>query len=169
MIERPQEPDRVPAWRLQFPYRHDADELVARREFLRVALVGSGALSAGTILLAVLGTLERPTEHPAVAVARVSELEPNEVRYFTYPGPEDQAVLINRPDSGPVAFSQKCTHLACAVYYQAEPDERLFCPCHDGVFSALTGDPVAGPPQRRLPRIVLEQRGDELFAVDVVP
>jgi hypothetical protein len=31
------------------------------------------------------------------------------------------------------------------------------------------GSPTAGPPQRRLPRIRLEQRGDALYAVEEVP
>ena len=157
----------IPSWRRQFPYRLDADEIVARREFLRYALFTSGALFVGTVALALLAPLRRGPAEPK-AVARLSELRAGEARYFRYPGPQDEAVLINTRERGLVAYSQKCTHLSCSVVYQAERD-RLFCPCHDGVFSPLTGDPVAGPPQRRLPRIVLEQRGDEIYAVDVSP
>jgi Rieske Fe-S protein len=54
------------------------------------------------------------------------------------------------------------------VYYQPERD-RLFCPCHEGVFSPETGDPVAGPPQRRLERILLRREGDLLVAVGREP
>jgi len=157
----------MPSWRRQFPYRLDADEIVARREFLRYALFTSGALFAGSVVLALLAPLRRGLAEPK-AVARLSELRAGEARYFRYPGPQDEAVLINTRERGLVAYSQKCTHLSCSVVYQAERD-RLFCPCHDGVFSPLTGDPVAGPPQRRLPRVVLEQRGDEIYAVDVTP
>ena len=168
-VERP-EPARVPRWRRQFPYRLDADDLVTRREFLRISVIGSGALFAGTVALAGLGTVtDARRTGEAVAVAKLSELHPNEVRYFTFPGPEDHAVLINLADRGPVAYSQKCTHLSCAVYYQSEPNERLYCPCHEGIFSVADGEPVAGPPQRRLPRIVLEQRGDTLYAVEEMP
>jgi nitrite reductase/ring-hydroxylating ferredoxin subunit len=156
-----------PSWRRQFPYRLDADEVVARREFLRYAVLTSGALFVGSVVLALLAPLQRRSAEPK-AVARLSELRIGEARYFRYPGPEDEAMLINTRERGLVAYSQKCTHLSCSVVYQAERD-RLLCPCHDGVFSPLTGDPVAGPPQRRLPRIVLEQRGDEVFAVDVTP
>ena len=157
----------MPSWRRQFPYRLDADEIVSRREFLRYALFTSGALFVGTVALALLAPLRRGSAEPK-AVARLNELRAGEARYFRYPGPQDEAVLINTRERGLVAYSQKCTHLSCSVVYQAERD-RLFCPCHDGVFSPLTGDPVAGPPQRRLPRVVLEQRGDEIFAVDVTP
>ena len=157
----------MPSWRRQFPYRLDADEIVSRREFLRYALFTSGALFVGTVALALLAPLRRGSAEPK-AVARLSELRAGEARYFRYPGPQDEAVLINTRERGLVAYSQKCTHLSCSVVYQPERD-RLFCPCHDGVFSPLTGDPVAGPPQRRLPRVVLEQRGDEIYAVDVAP
>jgi Rieske Fe-S protein len=165
-------PERAPVagWREQFPYRLDADDLVSRREFLRISVVSSGALFGGTLLLGVLGSLtDQRRGGTAVEVARRSELQPNEVRYFNFPGPEDHAVLINLPDQGPVAYSQKCTHLSCAVYYQTEPAPRLFCPCHEGVFSVADGSPTAGPPQRRLPRIRLEQRGDTLYAVEEIP
>ena len=157
----------MPSWRRQFPYRLDADEIVARREFLRYALFTSGALFVGSVALALLAPLRRGSAEPK-AVARLSELRAGEARYFRYPGAQDEAVLINTQERGLVAYSQKCTHLSCSVVYQPERD-RLFCPCHDGVFSPLTGDPVAGPPQRRLPRVVLEKRGDEIYAVDVTP
>ena len=65
-----------------------------------------------------------------------------------------------------VAYSQKCTHLSCAVYYQADR-ERLFCPCHDGVFNPRTGEPIAGPPQRKLARIELRVVGDGVYALDM--
>ena len=90
------------------------------------------------------------------------------VVYFQYPDPDDQAMLLHLPGGLFVAFSQQCTHLSCAVYFQAE-HERLYCPCHEGVFNPLTGDPVAGPPVRRLPRVRLRREGDLLLAVGVEP
>jgi Rieske Fe-S protein len=168
-VERPPRP-QVPSWRTEFPYRLDADDLVTRREFLRIAVLSSGALFGGTLLLAGLGTVnDQRRSAGAVEVARLSELQPNEVRYFRYPGPDDHAMLINLPDRGPVAYSQKCTHLSCAVYPRSEPTRDLYCPCHEGIFSIDDGAPIAGPPQRRLPRIRLEQRGDILYAVEEIP
>jgi arsenite oxidase small subunit len=67
-----------------------------------------------------------------------------------------------------VAYSQKCTHLSCAVYYQPEHG-RIYCPCHEGIFDPQTGEPIAGPPQRRLPQIELRQEGGQLIAVREVP
>jgi Rieske Fe-S protein len=61
---------------------------------------------------------------------------------------------------------QVCTHLSCAVLHRPGA-EVLFCPCHHGYFSCSEGQPLAGPPTRRLPRVRIEQRGDDLYAVGV--
>lgn len=153
--------------RTEFPYRNDLDAAVSRREFLRFAVLGSGALFLGTVGLAVAGAVDDRRRGEPKAIVRVGDLRPGEAFYFNYPGDDDQAVLLNLP-SGLVAYSQKCTHLACAVYYQQER-ERLFCPCHDGVFSITDGEPIAGPPQRRLPRIILETRGGMIYAIEERP
>jgi nitrite reductase/ring-hydroxylating ferredoxin subunit len=158
----------IPGWRAQFPYRLDADDVVTRREFLRFSILSSGALFLGTVVLAILAPFRRGPAPAPLAIGRADELPTGAARYFRFPGPRDEAVVINTRERGLVAYSQKCTHLSCSVTYQAERD-RLFCPCHDGVFSPLTGEPVAGPPQRPLPRIVLERRGDTIYAVDQVP
>jgi len=73
-------------------------------------------------------------------------------------------VLLHLPGGQFAAYSQKCTHLSCAVFYQPE-EERLYCPCHEGIFSPASGDPIAGPPRRRLPRILLRRDGDVISAV----
>ena len=73
---------------------------------------------------------------------------------------------MRRTNGAFTAFSQKCTHLSCAVYYAAEKD-RLECPCHEGYFSVRTGRVLQGPPPRPLPKIVLERRGERLVAIGV--
>jgi Rieske Fe-S protein len=90
------------------------------------------------------------------------------VKLFHYPTPDDPCLLLRLSTDRFVAYSQKCTHLSCAVYYQPER-ERLFCPCHEGVFDVVTGEPTAGPPQRRLPRIALRREGDVLVALEEAP
>jgi len=153
-------------WRSEFPYHWDADDLVSRRELLFFAVYTSGALFVSTLLLAVLGLLQRPRRHAPKLIARVGDLQEGRAIYFNYPGPDDQAMLLYLPGGTLVAYSQRCTHLSCAVYYQADR-RRLYCPCHDGVFDPATGEPVAGPPPRRLPRIKLRRRGDAIYAVGV--
>ena len=149
-------------WRADFPYHWDADELVSRRELLHFAVYTSGALFVSTALIALLGELARLETGPArapVRIATTAELPAGSALYFNYPGPEDQAVLLHLPAGNNfVAYSQRCTHLSCAVYYQPEHG-RLYCPCHDGVFDPGTGAPIAGPPQRRLGQIALKLEG----------
>ena len=48
------------------------------------------------------------------------------------------------PTARCVAFSQKCTHLGCVVYYEAD-EERWHCPCHEGNFDARTGEVISRP------------------------
>jgi Rieske Fe-S protein len=159
--EAAHEPEK---WRAEFPHRQDADDLVSRRELLALAVYTSGALFVGTGALAVLGRIEKAPAFPRKEVARVPEVRESEPVYFRYPGPEDEAVLLRLAGDRFVAYSQTCTHLSCAVYYQKER-ARLYCPCHEGAFDPRTGDPIAGPPRRRLPEIVLEREGDVLYAV----
>jgi Rieske Fe-S protein len=160
--------DQLKRWRAEFPYHWDADDLVSRRRFLEFAVYTSGALFAGTTLLAILGLLQRPPETTAQVIARAADVQEDQPLYFSYPEPDDQAMLLRLPGDRFVAYSQRCTHLSCAVYYQPER-ARLYCPCHEGVFDPQTGEPVAGPPQRRLPRIRLRRDGDMLVAEGVEP
>ena len=90
------------------------------------------------------------------------------VKLFRYPGPEDPCILVRTAEDEYAAYSQKCTHLSCAVYYSRDED-RLECPCHEGYFSVRDGRVLQGPPQRPLPRVVLERRGSALVAVGVDP
>ena len=159
---------QIKRWRAEFPYHWDADDLVSRRRFLEFAVYTSGALFGGTALLALLGLLRQPEQAEAQPVARAADVPEGQAFYFAYPSPDDQAMLLHLPGGRFVAYSQRCTHLSCAVYYQAERG-RLYCPCHEGVFDPQTGEPIAGPPQRRLAQIRLRQDGDMLVAEGVEP
>lgn len=83
---------------------------------------------------------------------------------FDYPETGEPCLLIRRSQDEFIAFSQKCTHLSCAVTYSKDND-RIECPCHNGYFSPRDGRVLQGPPPRPLPRVVLTQRGGELVAV----
>ena len=151
-----------PRWQLEFPYRWDHDDAVTRRQLLRFTVYTSGALFAGTAVIAGLSYLRGPAEGRRVAIAREDELREGEARYFEYGG--EGAVLVRTPGGELVAYDQRCTHLSCAVVY--EPDaQRLFCPCHDGAFDVRSGVPTAGPPRRPLARIRLERAGGVVYAV----
>ena len=85
---------------------------------------------------------------------------------FQYPGELDNCVLVRLSEHDLVAYSQKCTHLSCAVIPQPEKGV-LHCPCHHGFFDLRSGAPTAGPPRRPLPRITLAVRGQDIYATGV--
>ena len=51
-------------WGVEFPFEWDADELVSRRQLLRWSVWASGALFAGTGVLAALGYVRREVLTP---------------------------------------------------------------------------------------------------------
>ena len=101
-------------------------------------------------------------------VAKAGEIPVGGVKLFQYPKPGEQCIMVRTAEDAYVAYSQKCTHLSCAVFYAREND-RLECPCHQGYFSIRDGSVLQGPPTRPLPRVVLERKGDELIAIRMEP
>jgi arsenite oxidase small subunit len=112
-----------------------------------------------------------PVSYPRVRIANSEEVPINESVSFEYPGKDRPAVLIHLAD-GFVAYDSLCTHLGCQIHYDKVPalgwennPERIFCPCHGGVFDPKTGSVLDGPPPRPLPKIKLEiDEEGEIFA-----
>lgn len=155
-----------PRWREDFPVRWDEDNYMTRRELARFLTLGSGLMAGANALIALTGLTNKPPAAPVRRIASVADVAPGGSLLFRYPTLDDPCILV-RDASGRVdAFSQVCTHLSCAVVHAPE-DNALACPCHKGAFSARDGSPTAGPPTRRLPRIVIEQRGDDLVATGI--
>jgi arsenite oxidase small subunit len=159
-------PDDRPRWREDFPVRWDEDHYMTRRELAKFLTLGSGLLAGVNLLIAAIGLHTRIPTTPVQRIARIDDIPLGGSLLFRYPTEDDACILV-RDVSGRVdAYSQVCTHLSCAVVHR--PDERaLACPCHKGSFSSADGRPLAGPPTRRLPRIVLEQRGAEIVAIGI--
>ena len=155
-----------PRWREDFPVRWDEDHYMTRRELAKFLTLGSGLLASVNVLIAVIGLNARIPTTPIRRIAGTADIPPGGSLLFRYPTADDPCILV-RDLSGRIdAYSQVCTHLSCAVVHR--PGERaLACPCHNGSFSSSDGQPLAGPPTRRLPRIVLEQRGDEIVATGI--
>jgi Rieske Fe-S protein len=98
-----------------------------------------------------------------VALADVPE---GDSYLFRYPTADDPAILLHLSGGDLRAYSQKCTHLGCVVFWQPGHDD-LLCPCHEGHFDLRTGEPVAGPPDRPLPSIGVEVREGTVWATGV--
>lgn len=63
-----------------------------------------------------------------------------------------QNLFIIKNESGQfVIFSDRCTHLGCAVRWSRE-ERQFVCPCHNGMFD-INGNVVAGPPPEPLRRL----------------
>lgn len=159
-------PDQ-PAWRQDFPIDWPQDGYVERRDFLKFLVLISMAFTTGQFWIAAQQWFGRRDAHPDVRrIASASELAVGASLVFDYPPAHGPCLLVRLGEDEFVAFSQKCTHLACAVI--PRPDEGTFhCPCHEGFFDIRNGRPIAGPPKRPLPRVVLERRGGDIYATGV--
>lgn len=155
-----------PRWRQDFPVRWDEDNYMTRRELAKFLTLGSGLLAGANGLIALIGLTRTVPAAPVQRIAGVNDVSPGGSLLFRYPTAEDPCILVRDASGRFDAFSQVCTHLSCAVVH-APGDDALACPCHKGSFSARDGEPTAGPPTRRLPRIVVEQRGDDLVAIGI--
>ncbi|MFJ9323606.1 Rieske (2Fe-2S) protein [Streptomyces globisporus] len=148
-----------------------ADSLTTRRDYLRIVTTVSGGLAVGGIGVAA-GILHRHgdgEEGKAPEPKRIAAgLLPGESIAFRYPGEEDRAVAVRLDDGTLVGYSAVCTHLACAVLWRKDrgTEGELYCPCHEGVFDARSGEVTAGPPPRGLPKVVvIEQDDGSVWAV----
>ncbi len=154
----------APRWREDFPVNWDNDNYVTRRDLIKFLTLGSALLVGANVAIAVLGKIWRPPRFPQRMIARSADLPAGSSLLFRYPTDSDPCILVRAADGKLQAYSQVCTHLSCAVTYRRDHSD-LYCPCHIGIFNISEGRPIAGPPLRPLPRIVLEERGEEIFAV----
>jgi Rieske Fe-S protein len=155
-------------WRDDFPIQWDNDHYVSRREMTKFLTLGSAllAVSNGALALVGLGSPGAHRSYPEKRIAASAEIAPEQSLLFRFPNDDDPCILLRDADGELQAFSQICTHLSCAVVHRPE-EQVLYCPCHHGYFSESRGEPLAGPPTRRLPRILLTERNGEIFAVGV--
>ena len=159
---------RSPVWKRDFPYESAAEDDVTRREFARFLVAGAGVMAAGNVGLAAWTQLRTINEGEARELVALDEVPVGSTYLFAYPAKDDPAILVRLAEREVVAFSQKCTHLGCVVYYEAEED-RWHCPCHEGNFEVRTGEVISGPPPRPLGRIDVEIRDGVIWALGAHP
>lgn len=160
-------PER-PLWTEEFSVHASEDKFVLRRQFSKFLVLTSFGMLAGNAWIWVKSLVARTrTAFPQTVIAKDSEVSIGDVKLFSYPGPDNPCILVRLTTGKVVAYSQKCTHLSCAVYY-ARNTNRLECPCHQGYFSIEDGRVLQGPPPRPLPRINIIKSGDDLIATGVI-
>ncbi|HEY6359671.1 MAG TPA: Rieske 2Fe-2S domain-containing protein [Vicinamibacterales bacterium] len=156
-----------PAWRHDFPIDWPQDHYVERRDFMKFLVLTSAAFTAGQFWIVAQNWWRARAGRPPIRrVASLDTLPVGGAVLFEYPEPGEMCVLVRLAEDVVVAYSQQCTHLSCAVVPKPERGV-LHCPCHEGYFDLRSGEPVAGPPRRPLPRIALEIRGRDVYAIDV--
>jgi Rieske Fe-S protein len=155
-----------PQWRKDFPTDVPEDDHVGRRDFTKFLVLTSGAFAAGQCWIAAASLRKSDEPLPEISLGKFADLPVGSVREFRYPTEDDPCLLIRPSETELMAYSQKCTHLSCAVIPNLE-ERHLHCPCHNGFFDLESGRPTAGPPRRPLPRVILEIRDGEIFATDV--
>ena len=159
-------PDEAqPAWRQDFPIDSPQDLYVERRDFMKFMVLTSAAFAVGQLWIGAQHWWRKRTSEALIQrVVSVDDVAVGAAVEFTYPNEHESCLLVRLSAAEFVAFSQKCTHLSCAVI--PRPSEGSFyCPCHEGRFDLRTGVPTAGPPRRPLTRIVLDIRGRDVYAI----
>ena len=155
-----------PLWKEEFSVRTADERYVTRRQLTKFLVLTSFGMFVGNLWILVRSMLWKTPSYRQQTVARLGEIPVGGVKLFTYPTKDDHCILVRTSENEHVSYSQKCTHLSCAVYY-SEEDNRLECPCHKGFFSIADGSVLQGPPSRPLPKIILESHGGELVAIDI--
>jgi Rieske Fe-S protein len=154
----------TPVWRQDFPLTSAGEDEVTRREFVRFLTLASGGFAAANVGIALWASLHSINTGEPRAIVSLDAVAEGSAHLFDYPTKDDPAILVHLTGGDLRAFSQKCTHLGCVVYFQ--PDTaQMECPCHEGHFDATTGEVLAGPPQRALGRIDVEVRDGVVWAL----
>jgi Rieske Fe-S protein len=158
-------PAEQPTWRRDFPIDVNEDNYVARRDFTKFMVLISASFVAGQgwIALQSLGGGANIQPRPIV---RADAVPIGGTVLFSFPGEHDTCLLVRSGERDFLAYSNKCSHLSCAVVPDVASG-RLLCPCHHGSFDLTTGRPLAGPPRRPLTRIVLQVKDGTVYAVGV--
>jgi Rieske Fe-S protein len=142
------------------------EDLVSRRTFCNRLLVTSSGLLVGASALGSVSAQQlSQVAYPPLRIEGAEELMPGSSLYFNYPSRNDAAILVRSQAGEYYAFSQKCSHLGCSVYFDRNR-RCLACPCHHGAYDAQTGSVLNGPPTQPLNQIVLQMRaGGAVWAV----
>ena len=152
-----------PAWRQDFPIDWPQDHYVGRRDFTRFLGLTSLAFVVGQFWIGFKSLWESRGIATEKAVTRLDELPVGGSLVFRFPDEQHRCLLMRPDEQTLLAYSQECTHLACAVVPRMN-EGLIHCPCHEGYFDLETGRPTAGPPRRPLPKVHLEVRDGMIFA-----
>lgn len=162
-------------------HEHEGDRLCMSR---RQMLLTGGA----SVMLITLGGLPGMAEaaqalkasYPRQKIGSLAALKTGVPLSFNYPYPDIRNVLIKLgvpagaglgTDKDIVAFNQQCTHMGGPLDGTYKPQHQVLgpCPLHLTTFDLTRHGMVAsGHATESLPQIVLEIKGDDIYAVGVM-
>lgn len=152
---------------------------LSRRAFLLSGGTGVTVMALGGLSPAFgQGAALQLASYPRRRIGRVSQLKVDQPVYFQYPWKDFHStnMLVKLgvpagggvgPDQDIVAFSTLCTHMGGPLQGQYRGQYKVLgpCPFHLTTFDLTKhGMVVAGQATESLPQIVLESKGDELWA-----
>lgn len=119
---------------------------------------GVASLLAVPVVRFVSDSFQENTETEWHVVTDLSTMEPEETVLAPFNKVQQDgwmtnvvqdAVFVRKTKDGKcMVFDPHCTHLGCAVAWNAE-DKQFQCPCHGGKYDE-NGNRVSGPPPRPL-------------------
>ena len=159
----------------------------SRRDFLKASAVAAGgigvlAFPAGLnrVLADVSPGVQRLTDtYPEVIIGKISELSEGQPVDFRYPLEAQTNLMVKLgvsatggvgPSGDIVAFRDICSHMGCPLtgLYNQEHKMLGLCPCHYSRFDLSKGGLlILGQATQSLPQILLETRGDDIYATGV--
>ena len=137
-----------------------ADErYVNRRQFTKFLTLTSFGMFAGNLWILARSWLAPRavvSAQPVAATGRDCRWAAS--RCSPIPTADDPCILVRTGADAYAAYSQKCTHLSCAVYYETEQN-RLECPATRASSRSRMARCCRVLRSVPLPRVVLEREG----------
>ncbi len=150
-------------WKKDFPINRPEANSVSRRDFAKLLAVVSGGMVLGNGVIAGRALLSDDEKAPdKQEICTKSDIPVGGTKSFVMKDSSIPYILIHTEEGEFFAYEQKCTHLACAVYYKPGT-MKIECPCHNGWFDVKTGDVVQGPPPRALKKLDVILEDDKIF------
>lgn len=139
----------------------------SRRGFLKATALFAGSAAMAPSVIASTNTKAQQSvfnEYEPNKIGTLSQLKKEGELDFNYPDDAStcKAVYI---DGEIKAYSTICTHKGCPTVYNKEL-QQFECPCHYTKYDAAKdGQMVIGHATGGLPKVLLEIKGDDIYAV----
>jgi arsenite oxidase small subunit len=143
------------------------ENVSGRRGFLKATALLAGSAAVAPSVMA--NSHSKPTqsvfnEYESSKIGTVSQLKKDKELDFMYPD-EDSMCKAVYVDGQVKAYSTLCTHKGCPTLYNKEL-KQFECPCHFTKYDAAkNGQMIIGHATGALPQVLLEIKGDDIYAV----